>query len=61
MDKNNFDASANKDLGLLYYNLYLGCITHNYINKNKKIEEINCDKYYKELEKIADEYYKVTK
>ena len=34
----------NEILSNLYLNMYLGCIK--YKEKNKKIKEIECDKYY---------------
>jgi hypothetical protein len=41
----------NKNMALLYYNLYISCVKYNY-----KYKETNCQKYYEELKKYAIKY-----
>ena len=51
LEINMENKDDNKNMALLYYNLYISCVKYNY-----KYKETNCQKYYEELKKYAIKY-----
>jgi hypothetical protein len=47
------DSNPDKEMSVLYYNLYVGCLKY---KNEKKTKEINCQQYYAEFEKFTNKY-----